>query len=74
MPLCKKCDHPHGWYDGLCAACANAAGMKVELGVIPGAPATTPQAEIISSVRTDVVITEAGPEEQPRRRGRRKKT
>jgi hypothetical protein len=36
MPLCKKCNHPHGWYNGLCAACAAAEGVLEEPGEVAG--------------------------------------
>lgn len=30
MPLCKNCGHPHGWYDGFCAACAASLSASEE--------------------------------------------
>lgn len=69
MPLCTNCGHPHGWYQGLCAACASAAGVAL-------VPAPAPELEAGAAVKDEArepKIEEAQPEPPKATRRRRTK-
>ena len=77
MPLCNNCGHPHGWYQGLCAACASAAGIELVKGPAPesmGIVSSAPEGETVetlSDTTTETVVgeeVEVEPEPKPRRR------
>lgn len=57
MPLCRKCNHPHGWYNGLCAACAAVEGGLEEPGEVAGVRPTEEEGLITLEI---MPVPEAG--------------
>ena len=72
MPKCIDCGHPHGWYDGRCAACASKADIKPEseVEIVSGAPEGE-TGETSSDTTAETVVEEVvEPEPEPKKRGR----
>lgn len=62
---CKNCGHPHGWYDGLCMACARAAGVALVPTRAPEPPTETLVGEVITGTTSDLLVAEVKAEPKP---------